>query len=249
MKKHKKDIIILIVCLAILVALVSIGFKTSDLEPEPTIADLQTQAWPSEKLEDVKVSEKTEHYDINAVYPKTNSDTITAYFQTFVENQISTFKDDTSWVNEIQSASSSSLTLDISYSFVGSDNVQNYVFSTSSYTGGAHGLQVRKTFSFNKEGQLLTLSNLFFHGLDDLKTFSDLVKVELSKRSDVNQEWLSDGAGPNPENYQSFVVTDNGITVLFDPYQVAAYASGNIDISIPKSSFSKIANPDIFANQ
>ncbi|MBP6858194.1 MAG: DUF3298 domain-containing protein [Candidatus Pacebacteria bacterium] len=249
MKKHKKDIIILIVCLAILVALVSIGFKTSDLEPEPTIADLQTQAWPSEKLEDIKVSEKTEHYDINAVYPKTNSDIITNYFKSYVENQIVTFKEDTSWVNEIQSASSASLTLDINYSFVGSDNVQNYIFSTASYTGGAHGLQFRKTFSFNKEGQLLTLSNIFFNGLDDLNAFSTLVQKELSKRSDVNQEWLSDGAGPNPENYQSFVVTDQGITVLFDPYQVASYASGNIDISIPTSSFSKIANPEIFSTQ
>ncbi|MCC7436317.1 DUF3298 domain-containing protein [Candidatus Nomurabacteria bacterium] len=249
MKNHKKDIIILLLCLAVLFLLASVGFKTSDPEPEPTIAELQVGPWPSAKIDDVAVSEKTEHYDINAVYPKTNSDTITTYFKNYVENQIATFKDDTSWVNDIESSSETSLTLDIKYDFVDSKNVQNYIFSVASYTGGAHGLQVRKTFSFNKEGQLLTLSNLFFNELNDLKTFSDLVKKELLKRSDVNSDWLEDGAGPKEENYQSFVVTDNGITVLFDPYQVAAYASGNIDISIPTSSFSKIANPDIFFTQ
>ncbi len=124
--------------------------------------------------------------------------------------------------------------------------VQNYVFDVNSYTGGAHGLQFRKTFSFNKEGQLLTLANLFSNGLDGLTDFSKLVQKELMKREGANAEWIADGAAPREENYRSFVVTDTGVTILFDPYQVAPYSDGAIDIAIPSTLFTKIANPELF---
>lgn len=249
---YKKDILIFITSLAVIVALVAIGFKTSPPAKAPMSDEEGVPAsvsWPSQKVEDVVVKEKTENYDINAVYPKTASDSITLYFKNYVENQISQFKDDTSWVNDIESASSQSLTLDINYKFVEGSTAQNYIFSVNTYTGGAHGLQVRKSFNFNKEGQLLTISNIFSNGFDGLNTFASLVQKELLKRDGVNPQWVSDGASAIEENYKTFIITDAGVTVLFDPYQVAAYAEGPIDISIPVSAFSKIANKDIFPNQ
>ena len=242
----KNQITIFIIALLILGAFVAVGFKTSDkkepLNGAPIIGQIEN---PSKEVDKITISEKNAHYTIDAFYPKTNSDAITQYFKSYVGGQIAQFKDDTSWVNDVESASDGQLSLDIFYVSVPSTLVQNYIFTVNSYTGGAHGLQVRKTFSFNKEGQLLTLSNLFKNGIDDFTAFTKLVQNELLKREGADADWIADGAGAKEENYQSFVVTDVGVTVLFDPYQVAPWSDGAIDISIPFDSFKTTVNPDI----
>lgn len=238
---NKKQIISGIVALGILTAFIMVGFHTSKVEVSTTPA-----LWPSEESGQGKVEEKSEHYTITAVYPKTQSDVISMYFKSFVDEQVSQFKEDTSWVNDTTSASDGDLSLDISYKTQNATTAQNYIFVVNSYTGGAHGLQFRKTFSFNKEGQLLTLANLFTNGMDGLNDFSKLVQKELMKREGADKDWIEDGAGPKEENYKSFVVTDTGVNILLDPYQVAPYSDGAIDIAIPVESFSKIANPELF---
>ncbi len=242
----KKQIIIFIVALLVVAGFVVLGFRTStkDIHEVPTSTDQIPN--PSLEVDKVSIHEQNEHYTINAVYPKTNSEVITLYFKNYVEGEITQFKDDTSWVNDIESASSESLSLDITYQSVPSMRVQNYIFSEASYTGGAHGLQSRKTFSFNKEGQLLSVSNLFSNGLDGLGTFAKLAQKELMKREGAQADWILDGASAKEENYQSFVVTDTGVTILFDPYQVAPYSDGAIDINISTVLFKSIANPDLF---
>ncbi len=243
---NKKQIILSIFSVVVLAIFIAIGFHTSTPEVSPTIKELEAQPWPSGEIEKVSVNEKNQYYTINADYPKTNSEAISLNFKTYIEEQIAQFKDDTSWVNDIPSASEGELSLDITYKNVSSPAVQGYIFNINSYTGGAHGLQVRTTFSFNKEGQLLTLANLFSNGIDGLKDFSKLVQKELMKREGANADWIDDGAAPREENYRSFVVTDTGLTILLDPYQVAPYSDGSIDVSIPLADFAKIANPEIF---
>jgi hypothetical protein len=246
---NKKRIIVLIVSVLILGAFIAIGFQTSEPTVPPTAEDLESQPWPSEEVEKLNVSEKTDSYTITAIYPKTNSDSISMNFYNYVNEQISQFKQDTSWIGEVGSASEGALTLDIDYKSENGSLVQNYIFSTSSYTGGAHGLQVRKTFSYNKTGQLLSISNLFSNGISGLKTLSALVQKELMKREGADAKWIEDGAGPVEENYTSFVVSDTGVTILFDQYQVAPYSDGPIDIFIPVTDFVKVANPEIFPKQ
>jgi hypothetical protein len=245
----KKQFISFFVALAILIGFVVLGFRTSTEQPHVVPTSTDQIPNPSQEVDKVTVHEQNAHYTIDAVYPKTNSDAITTYFKNYVDDQIAQFKDDTSWVNDTPSAADSLLTLDISYTSAPSALVQNYIFSVNSYTGGAHGMQVRKTFSFNKEGQLLTVSSLFKNGLDGLSTFAALAQKELLKREGAQESWITDGAGAKEENYQSFVVMDTGVKVLFDPYQVAPYSDGSIDITIPLSSFKSIANPELFTTQ
>ncbi len=246
---NKQRVVVLIISLAILGGFIAIGFHTSTPVIPTTTEELGDQVWPSGELEKLTVTEKTQNYNITAIYPKTNSDSISMQFYNFVNEQISQFKEDTSWVGEVGSASEGSLTLDIDYKSENSSRVQNYIFSLSSYTGGAHGLQVRKTFSYSKTGKLLTTSNLFSNGVDGLKTFATLVQKELMKREGADADWIADGAGPIQENYASFVVNDTSVTVLFDQYQVAPYSEGPVDITIPFSAFAKVANPELFPKQ
>lgn len=245
----KKQLISFIVAVIVIVGFVVLGFHTSTEEPRVVPTSTDQIPNPSQEVSTVTVKEKTEHYTIEAVYPKTNSDAITEYFKNYVDTQIAQFKDDTSWVGEVESAADSQLTLDITYKSFPSALVQNYVFNVSSYTGGAHGMLVRKTFSFNKEGQLLSISSMFKNGLDGLSTFASLSQKELLKREGAQADWIKDGAAAKEENYQSFIVTDTGVTVLFDPYQVAPWSDGTIDITIAFSSFKTIANPEFVLTQ
>ena len=242
---NKKQLILGAVALILLGAFVAIGFRTSSPKTVPTQTD--QSPWPSQEVDKVSINQNTDHYSIDAVYPKTVSDSISLYFKSYTEDQITEFKNDTSWVDDVESASSQSLTLDISYQFVPGANAQNYIFTTNSYTGGAHGMQTRRTFAFNKGGQLLTISNLFSNGIDGLNAFSKLVQKELLKREGADEAWIADGAGPKEENYSTFVINDDGVTVLFDPYQVAPYSDGAIDITIPLTAFKNIANTAIFS--
>lgn len=246
----KKQLALFTIAVLALVAFIVIGFRTSGTaDPEATQdqpVDVATALWPSREVEKVSVDQKTTYANITGSYPKTASDSITMYFKSFAEEQVGQFLDDTSWAGEVQSAASDNLTLDITYKSVQSSTVQTYIFTVNSYTGGAHGLQFRKTFSFNKEGQLLTLSNLFSNGFDGLPTFAKAVQKELLKRPGAQADWIADGAGAKEENYRSFVVTDTGITILFDPYQVAPWSDGAIDISIPVASAGSTIKKDFW---
>lgn len=240
----KKQFIFFIISLALLAGFVIVGFKTST--PNTDTAEQQA-SWPSREVEQISVVDNSGYTAINVVYPKTASDSVTMYFKSFVDEAIKQFKDDTSWVaDQPDSAQAQALSMDITYNSTQALNVQTYVFSVNQYTGGAHGMQVRKTFSFNKEGQLLTIGNVFSNGMTGLTTFSKLVQKELLAREGVTADWVADGAAPTEENYHSFILKDDSITILFDPYQVAPYSTGTVDIAIPLKSFSKIANPALF---
>jgi Protein of unknown function (DUF3298) len=243
----KKQYIKFFVALIILVAFVMLGFRTSTKETYVPPTSVDQIPNPSQEIEKIVINEKTKNYSINASYPKTNSETITGYFKSYIDEAISQFKTDTSWSSENESASSSMLTLDSNYESIKSATVQNYVFSTSLYTGGAHGMQIRKTFSFSPDGQLLTINNLF-NNPKDLEIFSKIVQNKLLKRENAQADWINDGAGPKIENYQSFIIKDDGVVVLFDQYQVAPYSDGQIDIFVTNKELSTISNPEIFKN-
>lgn len=246
MNGNKRQFIILVVCLVVLGVLVAIGFRTSAPEKPLTVEEKVNLPRPSAEVEKLSFSENTKHYEINATYPKTNSDTISLFFKNFITEQVAQFKDDTSWVSETDSASSGSLTLDIEYKIVNSGIVENYVFNINTYTGGAHGIQAIRTFTYDKTGELLTLADMFSNGLEGLKVYAVAVQKELSKRPGIDTKWLQDGSSPTEENYSAFIATDQGLTVIFSPYQVAPYSEGTIEITVPVSAFAKVANPEVF---
>lgn len=243
---NKKQIIIFIVALLILGAFVAVGFKKSEQTPVVPVQERTQVDNPAVEVDSVSINDQNQYYEISAKYPKVKSESITQYFKSYVEDQIAQFKEDTKWVEEQGGApNGASVTLDIDYKNVSSKKVQNYVFQSYSYTGGAHGLTVRKTFNFNNQGQLLTISNIFKNGIDGLGAFAKLVQAQLLKRENAQADWIADGAGAKQENYQSFVVGNDGVTVLFDQYQVAPYSDGQIDILIRFDAFKDIVNPDI----
>lgn len=236
------------------IALIVIGwvvFTHHDRAANPiTTPDTVTPSasWPSVEVDHKTISDSNQYYSIDAMYPVTKDTGINDQFKAFAEDQIAQFKDDTSWVTDpsIDSASKGSLSLDVSYREERSGIADNYIFTIATYTGGAHGLQATRTFSFDQYGAPIALSDLFSSTDAGLKTIATFVQAELIKKNVADAATIKDGAAPTKENYQNFFVTDAGVSFIFDPYQVAPYSAGTQTILVPVSVFKKLANPTLF---
>lgn len=49
-------------------------------------------------------------------------------------------------------------------------------------------------------------------------------------------QWISEGTAPKEENFENFLITDNALIIIFDPYEVAPYAAGSVFVEIPLDS-------------
>jgi hypothetical protein len=122
-------------------------------------------------------------------------------------------------------------------------------FRVETYTGGAHGIAAFKTFIFDlAENRLLTLDDLFLPDVDPLATVAplvhDLALAQLDEMGGMSDaDWIATGTEPLPENYQSYVLTDDSLVFFFPPYQLAAYAAGTQTISVPLSEIADALNP------
>jgi len=121
---------------------------------------------------------------------------------------------------------------------------RSYVFDEYLYSGGAHGNPATKTFVFDANGTPVVLADLFTPGVGYLERLAALVKPKLiaqmqekigvdaqSAQASLNPT----GFAPKAENYKRFYITRDSLVILFDPYDVAAYAAGSFTVSIPLS--------------
>jgi hypothetical protein len=138
--------------------------------------------------------------------------------------------------------------LDISYeAFAHSDAITSLVFTAYEFTGGAHGNTGIQTFTFDlQNGVALTLDDLFTDTAAALAIIAPLVEADLTvKLGDMlDAQWLQDGTGTNPANYQHFALDADNLIFYFPPYQVAPYAAGTQTVSIPLTDLSTVLAPE-----
>ena len=60
----------------------------------------------------------------------------------------------------------------------------------------------------------------------------------------LDDDWIQRGAGASGENYDSWTITKQGLKIHFDPYQVAPYAAGPQQVTIPYSALKDIIKAD-----
>ncbi len=138
-------------------------------------------------------------------------------------------------------------TLNINYElFQFSDTVRSVLFTLSDYTGGAHPNANFQTFTFDfANDRLLMLADVFVGGQIPWVDISTFVQVDLSEKMGdmADLQWIADGTGENPDNYQNWVLTADSIIFFFPPYQVAAYAAGMQQVEIPFSALHTLLAP------
>lgn len=108
--------------------------------------------------------------------------------------------------------------------------------SAYTFTGGAHGNHFTRYLVFEKEhGLPLSLDSLLIPGtkLEVLKTgeriFRESENLEDQSLEDAGF-WFPENAFYLPDNY---LYTSDGLIFIYNPYDVAAYAKGYIELLIP----------------
>jgi hypothetical protein len=104
------------------------------------------------------------------------------------------------------------------------------------YSGGAHGLSTKRYYVIDLEQQKpLRINDLFANYQED-KRLRDIIYFELGKFSRLKSgQKLSEGIffSDEPELTFNFFVSNEGLGLYWDPYQIAPYAHGGIKIIIP----------------
>jgi hypothetical protein len=144
--------------------------------------------------------------------------------------------------------------LNIGYNIeLAKDDLISVMLQTSSYSAGAaHPNSSSEVINFDlKNGKLLKLADLFQPGSKYLQVISAYCIADLKKQgtkqgeeSMLDEDWIQRGAGPDAENYGSWTIGKQGLGIIFDAYQVAAYAAGPQHVFIPYSALKDIIKPD-----
>lgn len=122
----------------------------------------------------------------------------------------------------------------------------SYAYTVYEDTLGAHPNSYYMTLSFDKDGNEVTLTDIFEPGSNYLERISQIataqVGTELARRlsADPGESFFREGVAPSAENFQNFYFEGDAIVFLFPPYQVAAYAAGAFQARIPLSELSDV---------
>lgn len=102
------------------------------------------------------------------------------------------------------------------------------------YTGGAHGLTVRKAYNINlNNGTKLTLKDLFKEGTP----YKDIINKEINKKISENREMYFPSSFKGISEEQEFFIDDKDIVLFFQLYDIAPYAFGTPEFKIPLDEF------------
>ena len=117
------------------------------------------------------------------------------------------------------------------------DGIINYLINLDYYEGGAHGITQLLTMNFDrKTGRQIKLSEIF--GADYETALCDkLLQALLDKTGDRNLNALHQRGYLYsmdmfvPSNY---IIEDNKVTFIFNPYEIAPYSEGRIELDIKR---------------
>ncbi len=108
------------------------------------------------------------------------------------------------------------------------DDILSYSMEQYVYTGGAHGVTNRFYYNYDLEtGLLLTEEDLFIG--DYAVVLAPLLLANLTVEEEVLGDYDTEKILPNG----NFYLSDEGITFVYNPYEIAPYAYGETEILIP----------------
>ncbi len=209
----------------------------------------------SYSLQDVRTEDNTAYVSIEASYPiMVSSDKQLANgFNEVVSSVVRELSGDPKdWKDNAEAASESSVGSNVSIGcLVGlkSQNIVSLGFSVNQYVAGAaHPNHFSKFLIFSIEKRKeIQLRDLFKKGSEYLKALSNYCINELRKDPSIREcsddTMLLNGAGPAGENYSHVLLTEQGINVTFDEYQVASYACGSFEVLVPYEVLERLIDP------
>lgn len=125
------------------------------------------------------------------------------------------------------------------------------------YSGAAHPGLYSRTLNFDLTAErTLALDDIIAGGETNLlglqaQVLPRLVSVLNAEVEDAampfsaDDEWILTGTAPSSTNYANLALTKTGLRVQFDPYQVAAYALGAPEVTIPYAELGNLLVPGL----
>jgi len=115
------------------------------------------------------------------------------------------------------------------------------------YTGGAHGGTAPSTYILDLKNQKeLMFNDLFVANSKPLEKIAPLAAADLKKQLGdmADEKWIGEGTAPKPENYSTYALSDKGLVLIFGQYQVAPYAAGILEVTIPFDALKGLIKPE-----
>ena len=223
-KLNKKGKITLICLFLVLVSIISIIIIKAD------------------NITENHILESTERYDLKIDYPNFKNKKIKEKVLTYIDKQRQEFMNVIKESENIQISSKYDFNLNVTSSE--RNNIIYVNILTYSYTGGAH--YIRDDYSLYWDDDTKEFIDLkhFFKDEEAFKEMTNLayyyvINLGQEENRNFDQLWVRRGTAPTIDNYRHFEFTDNGLEIMFPPYQVASWADGQINITIPYEDINK----------
>lgn len=136
-------------------------------------------------------------------------------------------------------------------SYIGDFNVHFYknnllVLELNGYDypfGAAHGMPIRKYAHLNlKSGEFFQLKDLFHPKADYVKVISDIIGEKI--KNDDQYSYVFPDTYKGIKANQPFFISEEGLNLYFEPYDIAPYAAGFPTFTIPFEEINSILNKD-----
>ena len=129
-------------------------------------------------------------------------------------------------------------TYNISYKLNFYQNLATIQFTVYVYSGGAHDIRYDKIYYYDlNNGKFLELEDLITNETKFFKKISAISKEILKKeKKELIYEdayLVEDGLKLTKENFQNIIFEATAIKIIFPPYQVGPWSSGEINVEIP----------------
>lgn len=203
------------------------------------------------RFEELTEENEEEHYSLDISYPQlmapgdVNVSKVNEYMAQAIHDSVDSFVTETAAIeidpSFFEGGFGSFYSIESSVAFLADQKIVTITFLESQYSAGAaHPYSYYTTMNFDlTTGGLITLDDLFMD--DYIQQISDLSIQYLSASVEYPDEsWIEGGAGPDLKNFQAFVLVENGLTLYFNPYQVASYAEGPQVITIPYKDLEEV---------
>lgn len=162
------------------------------------------------------------------------SDWFQNYENTYMENANKMYEDAKSYVDpdsEYNNASYLNETVDTARA---DEKIVSFRMATEEYTGGAHGYIYDYGLTFDAQ----TGKELIFSDLGDIKEdVKAYIKNSIAKNPEVMEGIIADNyntvVDETIDGEPAWYLTGNGLTIIFNEYELLSYAAGDYVVTIP----------------
>ena len=188
------------------------------------------------------IIEENNNQTVAVHYPATGYSKIDTALSDFANNRIELFNQETASLN-LNNEDSQPYELNIDYEIVFlSESHMSLYFVENKYLGSSQSVKTIYTYNYNLlQERQLALKDLFKGSSAYLEIISQYAHDRLINDNVLNvsldEEWVLKGSTPLESNFKQFLLNKDGITIIFEKYQIGPAFIGEPSLNIPYDIF------------